>query len=83
MRAQQALFDVQPQPSDGYDELVDAAGDVRPAWQELADCVSDRGRGGLDRLRDVVRGLVDNDGITYVRTGPDGEETVAVPWQLD
>ncbi|KKB99868.1 circularly permuted type 2 ATP-grasp protein [Mycolicibacter arupensis] len=83
MRAQRALFDVQPQASDGYDELVDAAGDVRPAWQELADCVRDRGRGGLDRLREVVRGLVDNDGITYVRTGPDGEETVAVPWQLD
>ncbi|WP_349269044.1 hypothetical protein MPNTM1_04384 [Mycolicibacterium parafortuitum] len=87
MRAQQALFDVQPRlgagPSAGYDEFVDAAGDVRPAWQEVADCVRDRGRGGLDRLREVVRGLVDNDGITYVHTDPGGEETVAVPWQLD
>ena len=51
----------------GYDEFVDAAGNVRAAWQELAECVGERGRGGLDRLRAVVRGLVDNDGITYIQ----------------
>ena len=27
----------------------------------------ERGRGGLDRLRSVVRSLVDNDGITYIQ----------------
>lgn len=84
MRAQQALFDLQPQfsgPAAGYDEFIDAAGQVRPAWQELADCVRERGRYGLDRLRAVVRGLVDNDGITYIQT--DGDDTVAGPWHLD
>ena len=76
MRAQQALFDVQPLasgPSTGYDEFVDAQGEVRPAWQELADCVRERGRDGLARLRAAVRGLVDNDGITYVQVDRHGE----------
>ena len=57
----------------GYDEFVDAAGNVRPAWQELAECVGERGRGGLDRLRSVVRGLVDNDGITYIQVDRHGD----------
>ena len=64
-RAQQALFDVRGESAGtGYDEFVDAAGNVRPAWQELAECVGEQGRGGLDQLRSIVRGLVDNDGIT-------------------
>jgi uncharacterized circularly permuted ATP-grasp superfamily protein/uncharacterized alpha-E superfamily protein len=93
MRAQQVLFDVQPgfgSPGPGYDEFVDAAGHVRPAWQELADCVRERGRGGLDRLRQVVRSLVDNDGITYIQVDRHGEAVtngdgtaVPGPWQLD
>jgi len=93
MRAQQVLFDVQAGlrgPAPGYDEFVDAAGDVRPAWQELADCVRERGRDGLDRLRAVVRGLVDNDGITYVQVDHNGDAVTGIdgasapgPWQLD
>ncbi|CAA0096799.1 putative protein [Mycolicibacterium vanbaalenii] len=93
MRAQPALFDVQPTPRDpapGYDEFVDEAGDVRPAWQELADCLDERGRGGLDRLRAVVRSLVDNDGITFIQVDHNGEAitngdgtAVPGPWQLD
>ncbi|KMO78116.1 circularly permuted type 2 ATP-grasp protein [Mycolicibacterium chlorophenolicum] len=84
MRAQQALFEVRTAggaPATGYDEFVDAAGAVRPAWQELAECVAERGRGGLDRLRAVVRNLVDNDGITYIQL-EDGS-AVPGPWQLD
>jgi uncharacterized circularly permuted ATP-grasp superfamily protein/uncharacterized alpha-E superfamily protein len=65
-RAQQSLFDVRGAGS-GYDEFVDPAGNVRPAWQELAECVEECGRFGLERLRSVVRGLVDNDGITFVQ----------------
>ena len=72
-RAQQALFDVRPGASTGYDEFVDAAGNVRPAWQELAECVGERGRGGLDQLRSIVRGLVDNDGITYIQVDRHGD----------
>src|ERR1700749_2369321 len=68
-RAQDTLFDLRPPglrgPGIGYDEFVDEAGNVRPAWSELADAVGDRGRAGLQRLRSAVHQLVDNDAITY------------------
>lgn len=87
-RAQDTLFDVRC--GAGYDEFVDAAGAVRPSWAELAELVGDRGRTGLDRLRALLRGLVDNDGITYIEmdrkgeavTGGDGA-AVPGPWHLD
>ncbi|BDY31573.1 circularly permuted type 2 ATP-grasp protein [Mycolicibacterium mageritense] len=90
-RAQQALFDVRDiRSGSGYDEFVDAAGNVRPAWRELAECVGERGRDGLDRLRAVVRGLVDNDGISYIQVDRHGEAvtdgdgtTMPGPWHLD
>ncbi|OBA79524.1 hypothetical protein A9W99_20905 [Mycobacterium sp. 1164966.3] len=93
-RAQEALFDLRAAGSagGGYDEFVDAGGSVRPAWAELADTVAERGRAGLDRLRSVVRSLIDNDGITYTgvseaeaswdrATGGHGPEPG--PWTLD
>ena len=90
-RAQQALFDVRGAGTGtGYDEFVDAAGNVRPAWQELAECVGERGRGGLDQLRSVVRSLVDNDGITYIEVDRHGDAVTngdgtaePGPWHLD
>lgn len=89
-RAQQALFDVRGRVGTGYDEFVDAAGNVRPAWQELAECVGERGRGGLDQLRSVVGSLVDNDGITYIQVDGHGEAVTngdgtaePGPWRLD
>jgi uncharacterized circularly permuted ATP-grasp superfamily protein/uncharacterized alpha-E superfamily protein len=89
-RAQETLFDVRGGAGTGYDEFVDAAGNVRPAWQELAECVGERGRGGLARLQSVVRGLVDNDGITFVQADRHGDAitngdgtAVPGPWHLD
>jgi uncharacterized circularly permuted ATP-grasp superfamily protein/uncharacterized alpha-E superfamily protein len=90
-RAQQALFDVRVEgAATGYDEFVDAAGNVRPAWQELAECVGERGRTGLNHLRSVVRGLVDNDGITYIEVDRHGDAVTngdgtaePGPWHLD
>ena len=90
-RAQQALFDVRAEGAGtGYDEFVDAAGNVRPAWQELAECVGERGRGGLNQLRAVVRSLVDNDGITYIQVDRHGDAVTngdgtaePGPWHLD
>ena len=32
-RAQESLFDVRGGAGTGYDEFVDASGNVRPAWQ--------------------------------------------------
>ncbi|PXX09737.1 circularly permuted type 2 ATP-grasp protein [Mycolicibacterium moriokaense] len=89
-RSQQALFDVRPGASTGYDEFVDAAGNVRPAWQELAECVGERGSGGLAQLRSIVRSLVDNDGITYIEVDRHGDAITngngtlePGPWHLD
>ncbi|ORW67832.1 circularly permuted type 2 ATP-grasp protein [Mycobacterium saskatchewanense] len=85
-RAQEALFDLRRGPRIGYDELVDRDGNVRPAWSELADAVAERGRAGLDRLRSVVHGLVDNDGITYTEVDPARDGVPGLeprPWSLD
>ena len=89
-RAQESLFDVREAAGSGYDEFVDSAGGVRPAWQEMAECVAERGQFGLERLRSVVSSLVDNDGITFVQvdhprdavTHGDGTQ-VPGPWYLD
>ncbi len=88
--AQEMLFDVRGAAGAGYDEFVDGAGNVRSAWQDLAECVIDRGRVGLDHLRSVVRVLVDNDGITFVQVDRHGDAVtngdgtaVPGPWYLD
>jgi uncharacterized circularly permuted ATP-grasp superfamily protein/uncharacterized alpha-E superfamily protein len=91
VRLQRALFEIRgARTGTAYDEFVDTAGDVRPAWRELAECVSDRGRSGLDRLREQVRALVDADGISYIEVDRHGEivtdaEGAAAPgpWHLD
>ena len=91
VRAQQALFDVRAEgAATGYDEFVDAAGNVRSAWRELAECVGERGRGGLNQLRGVVRSLIDNDGITFVQVDRHGDAVTdgdgaaePGPWRLD
>jgi uncharacterized circularly permuted ATP-grasp superfamily protein/uncharacterized alpha-E superfamily protein len=98
-RAQEPLFDVHGGTAGvaPYDEFVDAAGNVRPGWRELAEIVGERGRAGLDRLRATVSELVDRDGITYIavdqsertterkgRTARNGHAAGApTPWQLD
>ena len=92
-RAQETLFDLRTPglagPVIGYDEFVDAAGNVRPAWTELADAVGERGRAGLNRLRSAVHQLVDNDDITYTGIDPgsepavDGHGVEPRPWHLD
>ena len=91
-RTQEALFDVRTPdlagPAIGYDEFLDQAGNVRPAWADLADAVGDRGRAGMSRLRSAVRQLVDNDDITYTGIDPakgsaDGVPGEPRPWRLD
>jgi uncharacterized circularly permuted ATP-grasp superfamily protein/uncharacterized alpha-E superfamily protein len=92
-RTQQALFELRRRPETGYDEFVDESGRIRPAWAELADAVSERGRAGLERLRSTLSGLIDNDGITYMHidhsVDPDAEAVTnghgasPGPWRLD
>jgi uncharacterized circularly permuted ATP-grasp superfamily protein/uncharacterized alpha-E superfamily protein len=96
-RAQEPLFDlrisgppVRAFGATGYDEFIDGAGDVRPAWREVADLVGERGRDGMERLNEVLRGLVDDDGITYIEIDRHGEAVtdshgmaMPGPWHLD
>jgi uncharacterized circularly permuted ATP-grasp superfamily protein/uncharacterized alpha-E superfamily protein len=88
-RAQEVLFDLRDGPRIGYDEFVDEAGNVRPAWTELADTVADGGRAGLDRVRSVLHSLIDNDGITYTEVDPHWDGPAGAhgleprPWSLD
>ena len=51
-----------PSDRDRLARVVDAAGDVRPAWHELAECVGDRGRDVVsyaDAVRAVRTAAVD------------------------
>ena len=89
-RTQAVLFDdhtSQPGRTGAYDEFVDTTGRVRPAWRTLAEAIGERGLSGLDRLRSDVRGLVDNDGITYIPVDDPAkvDRYGAAPgvWQLD
>ena len=89
-RAQQGLFELRGGPAAGYDEFIDEAGNFRPTWIELAEAVGERGRAGLNRLRSVVQGLVDNDGITYIEIDHNGDAITngngaaePDPWHLD
>src|SRR3984957_5300543 len=89
-RTQEALFDLRARPETGYDEFVDEAGTIRPAWTELADAIGERGRAGLDNLRSPGRGLVETDGTPYAQIHPNGDAvtnghgaTSADPWRLD
>ncbi|MBU3749772.1 MAG: hypothetical protein FGM52_04870, partial [Mycobacterium sp.] len=95
--AQEALFDVRGGAlaaagfgSTGYDEFIDGSGAVRPAWGELTELLDERGADGLDRLREVLTGLVDNDGITYIEIDRHGDAVtdshgmaMPGPWHLD
>lgn len=72
------------------DEFLDASCAVRAHWREIADLVGEEGRVGLDRLRAVVRGLVDHDGITYTEVDRTDDEAsdeagLVLPgqWHLD
>ncbi|GAA1480667.1 circularly permuted type 2 ATP-grasp protein [Gordonia sinesedis] len=81
-----ALFDLTPAAADlpagpRYDEMIDAAGGVRPAWDDLVAGYAARGD---DRLRTAAGRLatsVRDAGVVYNRL--DGDHTVADDWRID
>ncbi|MGK8521583.1 circularly permuted type 2 ATP-grasp protein [Nocardia asteroides] len=82
--AETAAYDECGAPVAGYyDELVDADGKVRRMWSELSVDFAELGATGLDKLDSRVRRLIDDDGITYLETGPSAESTAPAPWRLD
>lgn len=82
--ADTAAYDECGAPVAGYyDELIDANGTVRRMWSALSADFAELGGAGLDRLDSRVRRLIDDDGITYLETGPSAEITAPAPWRLD
>ncbi|MEH3088265.1 MAG: circularly permuted type 2 ATP-grasp protein [Microbacterium arborescens] len=67
----------EPDPA-RYDEVVDAEGGLRPAWQSLAGLALALTPAELGRVEGEITRFLADDGVTYVR--PD---TGAQPWQLD
>lgn len=62
-----------------WDEMLDADGDVRPAWRELSHALDLLGHEGLDVSAAHTARLLDSDGVIYRM--PDSAH--AQRWQLD
>ena len=65
-----------------YDELLDAAGELRPKWRALVDRIAGLdARASARRALDLTRRLIVENGVTYnVYADPQGTDR---PWVLD
>lgn len=65
-----------------YDELLDAAGELRPQWRPLIDRITGvDARASSRRALDLTRRLIVENGVTYnVYADPQGADR---PWMLD
>ena len=65
-----------------YDELLDAAGELRPQWRSLVDKIAGvDARASARRSLDLSRRLIVENGVTYnVYADPQGADR---PWALD
>src|SRR5579862_3639316 len=65
-----------------YDELLDAAGELRPQWHSLVDRITGiDARASARRALDLTRRLIVENGVTYnVYADPQGADR---PWALD
>lgn len=68
-------------PAEGWDEMIDATGAIRPAWQGLATALESMGAEALARRSDEVKEQLRFNGVTYHvygdRRGADRQ------WELD
>lgn len=64
-----------------YDEMRDAAGAIRPHWQELARAFESMGSDEFARRLVSARRMVSENGVTY--NVYDDAAGLARPWQLD
>ncbi|MCZ4652432.1 circularly permuted type 2 ATP-grasp protein [Gordonia amicalis] len=81
------LFDV-PGPGDAepaagahHDELLDSAGIVRPAWEDLVRLYQRRGDARLRESADRLAAAVRDDGVVYNEF--DGQATHTRDWDID
>lgn len=69
-----------------YDELVEPDGAIRAQWRPLAGRLAELRPDSLDRIRDRVQDMVDDDGVTYTPVTAPGAPTgpaAAAHWPLD
>ncbi|MFT4043710.1 MAG: circularly permuted type 2 ATP-grasp protein [Gordonia sp. (in: high G+C Gram-positive bacteria)] len=64
-----------------YDEMVDASGVARPAWDQLIAGYGSRGDGRLQAAAARLASAVRDDGVVYNQI--DETSSVAVDWQMD
>jgi uncharacterized circularly permuted ATP-grasp superfamily protein/uncharacterized alpha-E superfamily protein len=64
-----------------YDEMVDAAGQMRPAWRRFMGDLDELGPDVLPRQADQIRRLLRDNGVTYNVYGD--EPSADRAWELD
>ncbi|MEP9392604.1 MULTISPECIES: circularly permuted type 2 ATP-grasp protein [Gordonia] len=64
-----------------YDEMLDATGAVRPAWDELVSGYGMRGDARLAAAAARLASATSDEGVVY--NAFDGSTTLARPWQVD
>ncbi len=64
-----------------YDEAVDAAGRVRPHWQQLFAALAAESPASARHREDLCRRLLKDYGVTY--STPGAADPTERPWQLD
>jgi len=70
-----------PTAAGGYDEMLDADGQIRPHWQYLIRALRTLGTNELERRGAEASKLLRENGVTYnVYSDPAGKSR---PWQLD
>ena len=77
----QGLIDNYQTLRDRYDEMLDEAGEVRPAWQIFADRLTHLPEEALNRRAEYVRDAIEADGVTY--NVYDDSRGFRRPWELD
>jgi uncharacterized circularly permuted ATP-grasp superfamily protein/uncharacterized alpha-E superfamily protein len=74
------LVEYEPR-ADGYDEMLDAARGVRPAWQPFVASLAEIDRATLAGRWEQARRIIRENGVTYnVHGDPEG---LSRPWELD
>ena len=68
-------------PGQFFDEMLDATGNLRPAWTQLAQRLNMDGASGLGRRSDQARHLLRENGVTYNVYG--ASKDLERPWELD
>ena len=68
-------------PGQFFDEMLDSAGNLRPAWSQLAQRLNMDGASGLGRRSDQARHLLRENGVTYNVYG--ASKDLERPWELD